>query len=67
MKIHTHTMMVPVAMFLLSSMMTSTGVAEGANMIRQRNTRRVVEAASSPIVAAAAAAVHTHQEQPKAM
>ena len=36
-------------------------------MIRQRNTRRVVEAASSPVVAAAAAAVHTNPEQPKAM
>ena len=59
-------MMVPVAMFLVSSMMTSTGVAEGANMILQRNTRRVVEA-SSPVVAAAAAAVHTHQEQQTAM
>ena len=65
---HANTMMVPVAMFLVSSMMTSTGVAEGANMIRQRNTRRVVEAASSPVVAAAAAAVHIHPEQqPKAM
>jgi hypothetical protein len=59
-------MMVPVAMFLLSSMMTSKSFAEGANMIRQRNTRRVVEA-SSPVVAKAAAAVHTHQEQQTAM
>ena len=54
---HANTMMVPVAMFLVSSMMTSTGVAEGANMIRQRTTRRVVEA--SPVVAAAAAVAHT--------
>ena len=59
MQIHTNTMMVTVAMFLLSSMMTSKGVAEGANMIRQRNTRRVADEASSPIVAAA----HPNQEQ----
>ena len=60
MKIHANTMMIVAAMFLLSSMITSKGVAEGANMIRQRNTRGVAEAAS-PVVAAAAA--HTNQEQ----
>ena len=62
MKIHANTMMIVAAMFLLSSMITSKGVAEGANMIRQRNTRRVADEASSPIVAAA----HPNQEQ-KAM
>ena len=60
MKIHANTMMIMAAMFLLSSMMTSKGVAEGANMIRQRNTRGVAEAAS-PVAAAAAA--YTNQEQ----
>ena len=61
MKTHANTMMIVAAMFLLSSMLTSKGVAEGANMIRHRNTGRVVEA-SSPDVAAAAAS-HTNQEQ----
>ena len=48
--LHANTMMVAVAMVLLSA-------TEGANMIRQRTTRRVVEA--SPVVAAAAAVAHT--------
>ena len=52
-----NTMMVTVAMVLWSATMRSQGVAEGANMIRQRTTRRVVEA--SPVVAAAAAVAHT--------
>ena len=53
--LHANTMMVAVTMVLLSV------TAEGANMIRQRTTRRVVEA--SPIVAAAVA--HTHHESPQ--
>jgi len=52
-----NTMMVTVAMVLWSATMRSQGVAEGANMIRQRTTRRVVE--TSPVVAAAAAVAHT--------
>ena len=54
--LHANTMMVAVTMVLLS-----VTIAEGANMIRQRTTRRAVE--TSPIVAAAVA--HTHHESPQ--
>lgn len=57
---HANTMMVKVAMCLLFSMrMTSHCGAERANLLRQRKTRREVDAAS-PVVAVAAP---TQQEQ----
>ena len=60
---HANTMMVKVAMCLLFSMrMTSQSGAEGANLLRQRKTRREVDAAS-PVVAVAAATVHTQRDQ----
>ena len=63
MKMHANTMMVKVAMCLLFSMrMTSHCGAERANLLRQRKTRREVDAAS-PVVAVAAATVHTQRDQ----
>ena len=63
MKIHANTMMIVAAIFLLSSMMTNKGVAEGANMIRHRTTQRVDQASSPVVTATAAAAVaHAHPE-----